>query len=488
MRFYAQGMRCLRASAPRAAHLSRSSIILRTACAVRAYSSVPPTGSPSSKQGSVTIRGQTIKTDPEWFNAPANVLDATSRSLHLQKDHPVSITRQIIQSNFPEPTFKYHNEFSPVVSTAQNFDSLGFPANHPGRALSDTYYLNKETLLRTHTSAHQADTFRANQSAGYLISADVYRRDAIDRSHYPVFHQMEGAMSWDRNEVPNGDIAAAVWKDFENLPVHGVQVDDPNPAIHPERNPLQEPHHTAAEAEAIGAHLKRSLESMVVDIFSRAKAAAIKEDPDFVDEPLQMRWVEAYFPFTSPSWELEVYYAGDWLEVLGCGVVKQDILINAGVPNRLGWAFGIGIDRIAMLLFKIPDIRLFWSKDNRFLSQFEGVTDNLDTLKRFVPFSKYPPCPKDVSFWLSSTSAAGGNTKGSFHENDVMELVRNVAGDVVEDVRLIDEFTHPKTGRKSMAYRMVYRSLERTLTNTETNGFHERVREALVKELGVELR
>lgn len=441
-----------------------------------------------SKDGSVTIRGVTYPTDPSWYNVSPTVLNATSRSLHLQHDHPVSITRQIIQSNFPTLTYKYHNDFSPVVSTQQNFDALGFPPNHPGRALSDTYYINEETLLRTHTSAHQADTFRANEGDGYLISADVYRRDAIDRSHYPVFHQMEGARTWDREQVPNGDIAAAVWKDFENLPKHNVLVEDPNPAIHAERNPLQSAHHTAEEAEAIGAHLKRSLESMVVDIFTRAKAAAIKEDPDFVDEPLQMRWVEAYFPFTSPSWELEVYYAGDWLEVLGCGVVKQDILINAGVPSRVGWAFGLGIDRIAMLLFKIPDIRLFWSQDQRFLSQFDGVSNNLDSLKRFVTFSKYPPCPKDVSFWLSSTSPAGGNTKGSFHENDVMELVRNIAGNEVEDVRLIDEFTHPKTGRKSMAYRIVYRSLERTLTHEEAMAYHEQVREALVKELGVELR
>lgn len=295
-------------------------------------------------------------------------------------------------------------------------------------------------------------------------------------------------MSWDRTKVPNGDIAAAVWRDIENLPKHEIQVDDPNPTMHAERNPLQDAHHSAAEVEAIVTHLKRSLESMVVDIFTRAKNAALKDDPNFVDEPLQMRWVEAYFPFTSPSYELEVYYAGDWLEVLGCGVVKQDIFVNAGVPDRLGWAFGIGIDRIAMLLFKIPDIRLFWSEDNRFLSQFQGVSDNLDKLRRFVPFSKYPPCPKDVSFWLSSKSAAGGNTKGSFHENDVMELVRGVAGDVVEDVRLIDEFTHPKTGRKSMAYRIVYRSLERTLTNEEANSFHEDVRTKLVEDLGVELR
>ncbi|TQS32475.1 hypothetical protein Golomagni_07202, partial [Golovinomyces magnicellulatus] len=415
-----------------------------------------------SKLSSITVRGSTYPTDPAWFNVSPTVLDAASRRLHLQKDHPVSITREIIESNFPSPTYKYYNDFHPVVSTHQNFDSLGFPENHPGRALSDTYYINDKTLLRTHTSAHQADTFRANESDGYLISADVYRRDAIDRSHYPAFHQMEGARSWDRNTVPNGDIAAAVLKDLETLPKHDIVVEDPNPPHHAERNPLQDDH-SAAEAEAIGKHLKRSLENMVVDIFSRAKAAAMKADPNFVDEPLRMRWVEAYFPFTSPSWELEVYYAGDWLEVLGCGVVRQSLYKNAGVPSQLGWAFGIGIDRIAMLLFKIPDIRLFWSRDARFLSQFDGVSDNLDNLKLFVPFSKYPPCPKDVSFWIGSTSAAGGNTKGSFHENDVMELVRGVGGDVVEDVRLIDEFTHPKTGRRSMAYRIVYRSLERTL-------------------------
>ncbi|KAH7133208.1 hypothetical protein B0J13DRAFT_95812 [Dactylonectria estremocensis] len=484
MRFQASGMHCLWGNSSRLLPMShlRSSVLIRT-CATRAFSSAP-----LKDAGSVTIRGQTVSTDPTWFNAPANVLQATSRKLHLQKDHPISITRQIIQSNFPEPTYKSYNDFSPVVSTAQNFDSLGFPQNHPGRALSDTYYLNKDTLLRTHTSAHQADTFRANQSAGYLIAADVYRRDAIDRSHYPVFHQMEGAMSWDRNVVPDGDIAAAVWKDIENLPKHDIQVDDPNPTMHPERNPLQDTHHSAAEVEAISVHLKKSLESMVVDVFTRAKAAALKEDPDFVDEPLQMRWVEAYFPFTSPSWELEIYYAGDWLEVLGCGVVQQDLFINAGVPSRLGWAFGIGIDRIAMLLFKIPDIRLFWSQDNRFLSQFQGVSNNLDTLKRFQVFSKYPPCPRDVSFWLSPDSAAGGNIPGTFHENDVMELVRNVAGDVVEDVRLIDEFTHPKTGRKSMAYRIVYRSLERTLTNNEANTMHQKVHDALVNQLGVTIR
>jgi phenylalanyl-tRNA synthetase alpha chain len=329
-------------------------------------------------------------------------------------------------------------------------------------------------------------------SDGYLISADVYRRDEVDRSHYPVFHQMEGARIWDRTKVPNGDIAAAVYADLEKLPKHNIKVEDPNPPFHPERNPLQTEHHSPAEAEAIGAHLKRSLELMVVEIFTRAKKAAAAADPDYVDEPLRVRWVEAYFPFTSPSWELEVYYAGDWLEVLGCGVTQQSIYVNAGLPSQVGWAFGIGLERIAMLLFQIPDIRLFWSTDERFLSQFTGVSANPDRLRRFAPFSKYPACYKDVSFWLRTTSsAAGGNTAvggADFHENDVMEVVRSVAGDTVEDVKLVDQFTHPKTGRRSMCYRFNYRSLERTLTNTETNQLHDEVTAALVDRLGVEIR
>lgn len=444
----------------------------------------------ASSRTTVEINGVQYPTD-SWCNLSANVIEKTPRRLHLQKDHPLYITRQIIESVFPAPIYQYHNNLDPVVSTHQNFDSLGFSPDHPGRSRSDTYYVNKSTLLRTHTSAHEADTFRANLSPGYLISADVYRRDEIDQSHYPVFHQTEGARSWDRASVPNGDLAAAIWSDVEKLPTHDVKVEDPNPPFHAERNPLQSAHHSAAEAEAMAAHLKRSLELMVVEIFTRAQRAAKTADPHFVDEPLRMRWVEAYFPFTSPSWELEVFYAGDWLEVLGCGISQQALYINAGVPNQIGWAFGLGLERIAMLLFQIPDIRLFWSRDARFLDQFAGVSDNLDSLKRFVPFSKYPACYKDISFWLSATSAAGGNTKANkvdFHENDVMEIVRDVAGDVVEDVKLIDEFTHPKTGRKSMCYRINYRSLERTLTNTESNKFHAQVTQALVEKLGVEPR
>ncbi|KAI2471761.1 phenylalanyl-tRNA synthetase [Annulohypoxylon bovei var. microspora] len=444
----------------------------------------------STSQDTIEINGTSYKKD-SWFNIPQNIIDKIPRRLHLQKDHPIYITRQIIESVFPPPTYNYHNEFNPVVTTHQNFDSLGFPDDHPGRAKGDTYYINRDTLLRTHTSAHQADVFRANLSEGYLISADVYRRDEIDKSHYPIFHQMEGAQSWDRAKVANGDAAAAILSDLEKLPNHPIEVQDPNPPFHDERNPRQEAHHTPAEVEAIAAHLKRSLELMVVEIFTRAKAAAVKADPNFASEPLQVRWVEAYFPFTSPSWELEVYWDGDWLEVLGCGVVKQDLYINAGVPNQLGWAFGIGLERIAMLLFQIPDIRLFWSQDKRWYNQFDGVSDKLESLTPFVPFSKYPICAKDISFWLPSPSVESGDAKVNEYnwcENDFMEILRNVAGDVVEDAKLFDQFTHPKTGRRSMAYRINYRSLERTLLNTEANDLHEQVQKSLVEKLGVEIR
>ena len=87
----------------------------------------------------------------------------------------------------------------------------------------------------------------------------------------------------------------------------------------------------------------------------------------FADEPnLEVRWIDAYFPFTSPSWEVEILYKGEWLEVLGCGVVRHQLMTQAGLDNKIGWAFGLGLERLAMVLFGIPDIRLFWSQDGRY--------------------------------------------------------------------------------------------------------------------------
>jgi len=104
------------------------------------------------------------------------------------------------------------------------------------------------------------------------------------------------------------------------------------------------------------ANLKDTLSGMVKAIFG----------------DVEMKWVESYFPFTDPSLELEILFNGKWLEVLGCGVVRETILENGGITAHTGWAFGLGLERLAMILFDVPDIRLFWSLDPRFSDQFLG--------------------------------------------------------------------------------------------------------------------
>lgn len=464
-----------------------------SAATTAASSSSGPSQGPGARHSSpgTTTNAVDYATD-DWSNTPSSILAHIGRNLYLDEHHPLAITRALIESCFNAPEYGNYAELDPVVSTRLNFDDLGFPQDHPGRSRTDTYYLNRDTVLRTHTSAHQMKYFQrmlANaadkpQEQGFTVIADVYRRDAVDRSHYPVFHQMEGARLWKRTATPEAT-AAAINADVAAMPSLDVAVDDPNPPTHPERNPLQAGFHTEPEAAAVAAHLKRSLEALVVRIFAAARTAAAEGSNNGAppaEEPLKVRWVEAYFPFTSPSWELEVWWEGDWLEVLGCGVVQQPLLAAAGAPDRLGWAFGIGVERIAMLLFGVPDIRLFWSSDRRFRDQFRA-----GQFSQFVPFSRHPVCYKDVAFWLPRAVADGGQG-GEFHENDIMEIVRDVAGTEVEDVALIDEFTHPKSGKKSCCYRINYRSLERTLTNEEVNTMHEEVRQRLVDKTGVELR
>ena len=160
----------------------------------------------------------------------------------------------------------------------------------------------------------------------------------------------------------------------------------------------------------------------------------------FVD--VETRWTEAYFPFTHPSFELEVKFQGNWLELLGCGVIEQQILhlgtsiwmcivitltkfqfLSAGATDSVGWAFGLGLERIAMRLYDIPDIRLFWSKDSGFLTQFEGAEPN--TCIKYKAVSQYPQCTNDISFWLPNDSVS---------PTDFYDLVRNVGGDLVEQV------------------------------------------------------
>lgn len=127
-----------------------------------------------------------------------------------------------------------------------------------------------------------------------------------------------------------------------------------------------------------------------------------------------------------------------------------------------------------MVLYGIPDIRLFWSQDPRFTSQFATKESNIT----FKPFSKYPACYKDVSFWCKESIV---------HDNDICDLVREIAGDNVEKVDLIDEFNHPKKGT-SKCYRIIYRSMDKTLSNAEVNDTQEIVRKTIAERLKVDLR
>jgi len=334
-------------------------------------------------------------------------------NLHHRKDHPLGIIKEAIFQYFEqtegEGAFKLFDDFYPVVTTTQNFDELLIPEDHISRSENDTYYVDSEKVLRCHTSAHQAELLREKHK-NFLVIGDVYRRDTIDATHYPVFHQMEGL------------------KIFEG----------------------------GAETSVVEADLKRTLEGLARHLFG----------------DVECRWVDAYFPFTDPSIELEIFFNGEWLEVLGCGVMQQQILDGNYGEGHKAWAFGLGIERLAMILFDIPDIRLFWSDDERFLKQFkEG-----DLGAKFKSFSKFPPCNKDISFWISP----------EFTENNLCETIRGIAGDIVEEVKLIDEFTNPKKGKTSHCYRVVYRSMERSLTDEEINSLQEQVRSEIVDKLKVE--
>ena len=445
----------------------------------------------------------------ETSNLSSSILSLVGRNLYEHPDHPISITRKLIESCFQQTPLKSFAINNPVATVRDNFDALGFPDDHPGRSRTDTYYVNSTHLLRTHTSAHEREAFTwlANNPStkGYTICADVYRRDSIDRSHFPVFHQMEGARVW----APQENRAAVIEHDCKSLPQTSLQVEDQATDFSTDVNPYQ-PEHNRDEVHLAARHLKLSLEQVIQRIFEASQASL----PSAVrtSAPMQARWIEAYFPFTSPSFELEVDWNGEWLELLGCGVTTQGILERAGLNNHIGWAWGVGIERFAMLLFGIPDIRLFWSTDPRFLKQFSR-----GKVTKFEPFSRYPACYKDIAFWINATpsasspllattsststsgvaAAAGGDsTKASpaetqpaaFHENDIMEVVRDVAGSLVEDVKLVDEFVHPTSGRKSLCYRINYRSLERTLTNEEVNSLHDEVARRLKGLFGVELR
>jgi phenylalanyl-tRNA synthetase alpha chain len=133
----------------------------------------------------------------DYYNLTPKILNYLGKDLHLQKNHPLSLIRQRIVDFFYKeyanpkgtPLFSVFDRLSPVVTVQQNFDSLLIPENHTSRAKSECYYINREYLLRAHCTAHQVELLRAGLD-NFLIVGDVYRRDEIDSTHFPVFHQV----------------------------------------------------------------------------------------------------------------------------------------------------------------------------------------------------------------------------------------------------------------------------------------------------------
>ena len=241
------------------------------------------------------------------------------RSFVQGKIHPVSQTIDEISSIFSEIGFSIE-EGPDVENEYYNFTALNTPDNHPARDMHDTFYLdeNKETLLRTHTSPVQIRTMLKEKPPFKIIAPGRTYRSYSDQTHAPMFHQVEGLH---------------IDKDI-NM-----------------------------------GHLKGCLNYFIKEFFE-------------VDK-IKMRFRPSHFPFTEPSAEVDIGYEikdgkivigeGDkWLEILGCGMVHPNVLKNAKVDplNFQGYAFGIGIDRLAMLKYGINDLRAFFECDYRWLNHY----------------------------------------------------------------------------------------------------------------------
>ena len=206
-----------------------------------------------------------------------------------------------------------------IETDYHNFEALNIPRDHPARDMQDTLYLSESTLLRTHTSPVQIRAMLARKPpVRIIVPGRVFRRDVADTSHSPMFHQVEG-LAVDRH-ITMGD-------------------------------------------------LKGTLELFAREMFGPAS---------------RIRFRPSFFPFTEPSAEVDVLCfvcrgggcrlckQSGWLEILGSGMVHPRVLTNVGYdPEEVtGWAFGMGIERIAMLKYGIDDLRLFFDNDLRFLRQF----------------------------------------------------------------------------------------------------------------------
>ena len=308
-----------------------------------------------------------------------------------------------------------------IVPVEVSFDLFNFAPDHPNRSKSDTYYVDDKNILRTHDTVFwyyylnlpEIKKRIANrESMGALCYGKVYRKDEIDRHHMNVFHQMGG---WYLRPDSDGIF----------------QIDD----------------------------LKNVLAEIVKTVFGKDAVYRFNED---------------VFPYTDPSLEVELQSEGEWVELLGGGMPKKAVLANMGVTGYNGWAYGFGLERLAIAGMKLPDIRLLWSDDER-------VKKQLVLGQPFVEVSKYPPVIRDISFIVDK----------NFIPNDYFDLVREIANDLVEEVELVDQYEdESKFGKDkiSYTYRIIYRSVDRTLTSEEIDKLHKTLEEKTASVFGAIVR
>jgi phenylalanyl-tRNA synthetase alpha chain len=331
--------------------------------------------------------------------------------------------RLFFDRQFPG-TFSFHQLDDPIVTPEANFDELLIPKSHPSRSPSDSYYLNRNAMLRTHMTAHERVIIASNpEKQAFLLAGDVYRRDEIDHSHMPIFHQMEGVRLFSPDEL---------LRRKEEL----MAIASRTPALNDlPLNSFPSTYDPSLTRLAL-ADLYQTLSGLLFFLFGPSTVAF---------------WQPTYFPFTQPSLEVEMAQCdnpGKRVEIFGSGILQHSVLpaqITASNRGTIAWAFGLGLERIAMLLHGIPDIRLFHSADPRFIRQFSAADAEGSPPVKFVPYSKFPPINRDISFFLPLRKTFGGVTfneeKDQFAANDFFELVRDSAGDLIESVCLIDQYS-----------------------------------------------
>jgi phenylalanyl-tRNA synthetase alpha chain len=189
---------------------------------------------------------------------------------------------------------------------------------------------------------------------------------------------------------------------------------------------------------------------------------------------VNFRFYDHNFPYTDPSYEMEAEINGKWVEMVGSGLPKKSVLANFGLEGYNGWAFGFGVERLAIASMDLPDIRLLWSSDERVKKQL--VLGN-----KYKEVSKYPPVIRDISFIVPDT----------FIPNDYFDLIRDIGGELIEQVEQKDRYENADkfgAGKLSYTFRITYRDLNKTLTNEEVNKVHDQIEEATTSQFGAEIR